>query len=1395
MPVEPLPCGSGAGDGGADVEQTLLCDVLPDGSIAGTALAVYEYDADGNPAGPPTFVAPATGAPYVAQGILQPCPGDVGCGAPVQFCFQSTAPVDQPGRMYDTVLTLAQGFPVQALVKDLVETPLNILWEVTDPDGTAFAADLQTALQSQFPGQTVTVTPGVVDVCAGGTADFAIHVECLRIDQNPPTLLQLKYNSGRDLIINPAYLSTPPQNQFAFLKRQDGVSPVAVADVNCTNIANRGWETNDKSASFETWGPPGSGQNVLEGTTPTPRGTVVQEINSFGSGPTPTTGANAGNPNYGSNPDTIWQTFVVPAAGNFVIKVVVGGRATTENIPIKLSAGDVGDAGIGDVINTSVNAPKVTTEGGTPAAAWTTFTQTVPLAAGTYTLAFTGPENQTSTTDDNAFGGLFTDMRVYQDAPNTIENFVNDDDTCVVPTTENSTVCEFWAPRCAGGDIVGWYNVADGEELTNAQFWAQVPAPTCCSGTSGEGSSSVGNLVYTYLVCGTLNGERRTMSRVVVSDQSGGIIADSFVDTDGGPVTPDTWQPGDCGGDAPTVGEFVLCDDNGPFVRTLIQNAQGVVTSVVNTTLGGAPYVPVGPVVTCDAGCSNATTLLLCDVPNDTPPTGTPTVTDSGQQFIADIPGADFIQRPGGGGALWTGGVINLGPDVSSGPGITQVHRFVSATLQAPAPACTNGTAHVSLSVEAQNLGPAASCSGAGRFRLYRVSDGAVLGSGTPLFGTPVGQTDVLTIEADVPAADLAATNVAVWLDVETFQTGTCPPPDGKTWQARNFTAAFAYDVEGCETQFLRTVLTDCETGATLATVDTTMDGAPYVPTGEVGQCAVTGDSGGDCPCVSAADIGQAVAAEAGDTEVLTLCDDGTDPVTPFLRRLTFDGTGALTGTVDTDFTGAPYVVTGEAVDCPGGCTTASSIGTVCYTPPVAVQTLQDDWTGATSVLGGGSRVWTNPNFAGAGITVTETVTPDTGAALLGAGVRNTATSPASQHTAIDLGAPRSNVTVRMDFFGSVQGERLRNVSPAFAAVSGNGTAVLANTGVDGGPAGDGTIFLNFPGPIQNISWDYAPTGGGLSGQSFISFNSGNASNSAPAAVLRDCVTGATTLVDLATGTVLNPAAISIVDCPDAVASEVRDARDEELLVLCDSTPTRFLRRYNYDATTGALVGIVNTTLDGSTPFAPVGAVGVCTTAIASDFDFLSTVLCDSNGTQFIQRLTFNSATGAVTATTNTTLTGGAFAPVGAVSLCSNCCPAVIGQGCTNTGSGFYTAIRATNGTISLIDSVSGAAVLAANIVPCPSDNTARTLTAQARQLTNATPWTPGADVVGTLTSLTVTGLSGLWDLVDQNGTALTGLPAGLTLTWSAEDDNTLTGPTSVTPQAGASVVANWTVR
>lgn len=1146
-PFNPLPCGDGAGgDAAADVEQNLLCEIDAEGNLIGTALAVYEYDENGNPVGPPTFVDPITGDPYVVTtGTLQPCPDGTSMG-PVQFCQTgtSTAPAEHPGRTYDITLPINPGFAVDSLIVDAVTHNAGITWEVDDPDGAAFATALDAFITARLPsGTTVTVTnpnAGVQQVC-GAAAPMQIHIECLRLDQSPPNLIELAYNAGQDMVQNPAYNEfpalNPPVSQgnygFHLLSRQDDPGPFPgnppAGDALCTNVANRGWETNDIGRTFEIWG-----KDVADSqnTTPTPRGTPVQEMASDGAPP--------------GGRSTIWQTFVAPASGNFIIRVVHGARDAGEQHRITLDNGDTGPAQNGDLIDDNTNPPSVTSSGGPNP--WTQFNQTIPLNSGsTYTLALSVGNN-----GGGARGGLFTDMRAYIDRPGQRATAVNDDETCTVTVDETSTTttCSFWQPQSAGGDIVGWERLDTGLTLTNGEFWAQVPTPSCCALTAasdgGTGGTTNANLVVSDTVCVIQGGISTNAIRQVVLDPSGGQLSQQFFGPDGVPVTPDSWTAGACTTNR-TLFDVMLCDFGAPdaqgqptvFMRKFVQSLSATLQGNVN----------------------------------------------SHRDFLAD----------------GTGTYTVVGP----------VRDCASATQVDREAACWTTTA----------------------------------GGATVFTGT-------IRHDDSLPAPG--------WLLFNQNQT----------------------------------------------------------------------------------------------------------PVSPAEPGLTF-------------------------VPCGGGCGD-QPIGTVCYTPPIGVQTLQDDWAGATSAVGGGGRVWTNSNFAGSGITVTETVVPDTGAALLANGVRNTAVSPATQNTVINLGAPRTNVTVRMDFFGSAQGERLRNITPSFTAVSGNGTAVLGNTGVDGGPAADGTVFLTFPGPVQNISWDYSPTGGGLSGQSFISFNTGNAANSSQAAVLRDCDTGETTLVDLATGTDLDPLVISIVDCPGA-AAPAGSTQDSEVLVLCDATPTRFLRRINTDPT-GTVVSVVNTTLDGTTAFAPVGAVGICTTPVATDFDFAQLTLCDANGTQFIRRHTFNSTTGVVTATTNVTLAGAAFAPVGTVGLCSDCCPAVIGSGCTNTGSGFYTAIRAANGTISLIDSVSGAAVTAGQIVACPGDDTPVALRAQALQLTNAAPWTP-AFVSGTLTSLTVTGLAGLWNMTDSNGTALTGLPAGLTLTWTAEDNNSVVPPTDVTPQAGATAVAVWTER
>lgn len=94
---------------------------------------------------------------------------------------------------------------------------------------------------------------------------------------------------------------------------------------------------------------------------------------------------------------------------------------------------------------------------------------------------------------------------------------------------------------------------------------------------------------------------------------------------------------------------------------------------------------------------------------------------------------------------------------------------------------------------------------------------------------------------------------------------------------------------------------------------------------------------------------------------------------------------------------------------------------------------------------------------------------------------------------------------------------------------------------------------------------------------------------------------------------------------------------------------------------------------------------------------------------------------------------------------------------------------------------------------PCGTDQVV-VLTSQAKELGAAASWTP-ADVAGDLTSLSVTVLSGTATVTDENGTVSAALPAGLTLSWSTSDDNTLTGPDAITTAAASSAIVAWTQR
>lgn len=1023
----------------------------------------------------------------------QPCCGDAAgaaCGQPLQFCqtSSSTGPVEHQGRAYDLTLPINPGFAVQSLQVGATSQSAGITWAVDDPDGSAFADDLKAFIESRMAGTTVTVTnpnAGTPQVC-GAALPMQIHIECLRLDQDPPSLVELVYNGGQDLIQDPAYNENPPLNPpvsqgnygFHLLARQDDPGPFPgnppSGRVLCTTVANRGWETNDVGRTFEIWG---HDQTTAQNVTPTPRGTPVQEITSDGPPP--------------GGRSTIWQTFVAPSSGNFIIRVVHGARDPGEQHRITLDNGDTGDVQNGDLIDDLSTPASVTANGGPNP--WTTFNQTIPLVGGsTYTLALS-----TTNPVGGARGGLFTDMRAYLDVPDVRSTATVDDDTCTVTADETTTtsVCSFWAPNCDGTVIGSWTNAETQIVLTNNEFWAQTPKPSCCTGqaATSTGGGARSNLVVSDVVCAIVGGVRGNVIREVLFDSDGGILETAFIGDNGNRVEPDSWIAGEC---PRQINDVVLCDrqDDGTtvsFLRKYVQtwdtSIGAQITTVRDFTITAPPtsYTVTGTVVNCAQTVNTAEAIPLCDSGN------------ANHQFLRHY--------------QHTGSEITGTEDTEM----------------------DGQTPYVA-------VGPVVVCSGTDEF----TTTGLCLGD-----GTPIGVINRRTTGGAV------VQDGYVNLLTGAFSAG--PPPVG--------TSACGQTLNVQQSDVLCDITTGdgvvhglvliqyhyAPDGTVMSTdVINATNGTPYVPVGTITVCPTD--------------------TSTPDNDMQVLCDRQADgSLVALVRDYHRDGVGQINGFTDYTLGGAPYTVTGTVQSC----------------------------------------------------------------------------------------------------------------------------------------------------------------------------------------------------------------------VPRVSSSQI----------LCDSaaTPVRFLRTYVYGPT-GAVASFTDTTLAGA-PFVPTGAIGVCATTVQSDTDFVEEVLCDSNGTAFIRLFRFNSTTGTLISTTNTTLAGAAFAPVGAVGICGACCPVVVGEGCTNVGSGHYTALRLATGTISLIDSVTGAAVAQANIIACPG-STLSTLTAQHRMVADAdAAWTPGTDVAGTLTSVTYTVISGTATVTDQNGTSAS-VPAGVTATWSVADGNTLTGPQSIDAVGGQTYVV-WTQR
>ncbi|PWI15961.1 hypothetical protein DI272_18675 [Streptomyces sp. Act143] len=337
------------------------------------------------------------------------------------------------------------------------------------------------------------------------------------------------------------------------------------------------------------------------------------------------------------------------------------------------------------------------------------------------------------------------------------------------------------------------------------------------------------------------------------------------------------------------------------FVRDYARDENGAIVGHSDYTLDGAPYTPTGTVGSCSVEpCRDSQTVLVCDVPADSTTTITPTITDA---TSAEAGLQRFPTLPGPYTSLWAGGSLVWPAD--PGPAPAQVHPVATGKIAADLAGCDGASGTLNVSVRVTNNGPGKGQAWDGALQLTKGT--TLLASKDVLHDAPAGTVQTLTLSVPITAAEVAAGNLYVALVLETFHLSS------KQWTADQFTMSL--ELEGCEattaTQFLRTLVTDCETGDVLATTDTTLDGQPYTVTGEVAQCEATAPS--TTPC--------------GDTEIAQLCDLVYSPAAPIpVPADSFTLTGNVVVIGDTlQFSRSNVPVTGVAERAVTGLTSGAA--------------------------------------------------------------------------------------------------------------------------------------------------------------------------------------------------------------------------------------------------------------------------------------------------------------------------------------------------------------------------------------------------------------------------------------------------------------------------------------
>ncbi|MEZ7005831.1 hypothetical protein [Streptomyces sp. AD55] len=288
------------------------------------------------------------------------------------------------------------------------------------------------------------------------------------------------------------------------------------------------------------------------------------------------------------------------------------------------------------------------------------------------------------------------------------------------------------------------------------------------------------------------------------------------------------------------VGLMTVGPASQPFQRTTCRDCQGAVVEVTDTLLDGTPYTPTGTVGLCQPEstepCRDTATVLLCDETSDRAWT---------QVSVDPDPSS-----PAGQGWLF-----RLSPD--DDPSTIATVRVTTSTPDTGSCASNGPRWYNNGTVFVYELDAVAQTFPTLRLNILDFDTNETL---TMLDGAP----DRLEGNAYTTGGGVIRSNLNNATGYLLFDQ----PPATLSYRFTGACTNIAFDaVSSRTTQFLRKIVTDCDTGETVSVTDTDLAGQPYTPTGDVGQCQTTG--GAPEPC--------------RNTSTTLLCDTAaTDVITVF---------------------------------------------------------------------------------------------------------------------------------------------------------------------------------------------------------------------------------------------------------------------------------------------------------------------------------------------------------------------------------------------------------------------------------------------------------------------------------------------------------------------------------